>query len=41
MKQERLNHLAIMNIEHQLLREIDFDDVVKDFASKKNRKVCL
>jgi hypothetical protein len=39
MKQERLNYLAIMNIEHQLLREIDVDDVVKEFAAKKNRKV--
>ena len=37
----RLNNLAIINIESDILRELDFDDLIDDFASRKARKVSL
>jgi hypothetical protein len=41
MSQERLNCLAALNIENSIVCHIDFHDLVKDFASKKCRKVRL
>lgn len=41
MAQERLNHLTLMSSEHDILRQISFDDVIHDFANKKARKVQL
>ena len=38
MNQEKLEDLAIMCIESDLLRDIDFSDVVSDFARRKSRK---
>ncbi|ESO12188.1 hypothetical protein HELRODRAFT_63746, partial [Helobdella robusta] len=38
MKQERLESLSLLMIEADLLRKINFDDVVKNFAKLKTRK---
>jgi len=39
MTQGRLVNLAIMSIESDILREIDFADIINDFAAAKPRKV--
>ncbi|XP_065654677.1 zinc finger MYM-type protein 1-like [Hydra vulgaris] len=39
--QERLSSLAIISIENEVANNIDFDDVISEFASKKARKVAL
>ena len=36
---DRLSHLALMSIEYDILREIDFDKLIQDFARVKSRKV--
>ena len=41
MGNERLSHLALLSIEADILREINFDDLVTEFARKKTRKVPL
>lgn len=38
MGQERLNALALLSIEAQLVQEIDYNDIVDDFAQTKARK---
>ena len=38
MSQERLDMLSLMYIESDVLREIDFDDIVEDFIDRKNRR---
>lgn len=38
MKQSRLNMLSLMSIEHTVLRQIDFSDIISEFASRKARK---
>ena len=39
MSQERLNELAILSFEKELLKQIDYKTVLNDFASKIARKV--
>ena len=39
MPHERLSNLAIMSIEYDIVRELDFNNLVKDFAAQKARKV--
>lgn len=39
MSQERLNGLAHLSIENDILYDIDLKKIIKDFASKKARKV--
>ena len=39
MTQERLVNLAVMSIESDILREIDFAAIINDFAVAKSRKV--
>ncbi|XP_070038180.1 uncharacterized protein [Nicotiana tomentosiformis] len=39
MSQERLNGLAILSIEKDLLGEIDYKKIISNFASKKARKI--
>ena len=41
MTQNRLNNLAIMSIESDVLRGIQFDNLIEDFACIKTRKVSL
>lgn len=38
---ERLNDLAILSIESELTRKVDFSDVINAFALKKARKLNL
>ena len=38
MLNPRLNYLALMFIESDVLNQIDFDDVITDFSLKKSRK---
>ena len=38
---ERLSHLALMSIESDVLREINFDDLITNFSKMKARKVSL
>jgi hypothetical protein len=41
MWNDRLSHLTLMSIEADILREINFEDLVTEFAKKKARKVSL
>jgi len=38
MGHERLDSLSLLCIEADMLRSVDFDDVIKDFALAKSRK---
>ena len=38
MTQERLNDLAIMSIESDVMRSVDFESTIADFALRKSRK---
>lgn len=37
MGQDRLNYLALLSIEAQLVKEINFDDIIDVFARSKAR----
>jgi hypothetical protein len=39
--QEKLNWLSLMSIESDVLRSVDFRDIIKDFANSKARKVSI
>jgi len=39
--QERLSMLALMSIEHELLRSLDFTDTIEEFALAKARKTAV
>ena len=41
MRQVRLNHLLLMSLEHELLREIDLTELIDKFAKIKARKMPL
>ena len=41
MGQDRLNDLALLSIERKIFEEIDFSDVIDEFASRKARIVAL
>ena len=41
MGQDRLHSLAFLSIECELVREINFKDIIEQFASAKTRKVTL
>ena len=41
MTDQKLNNLSIMSIEAEVLRKIDFHDIIKEFASRKCRKSIL
>ena len=41
MTNERLSHLTLMSIEYDILRQIDFTKLIKDFAKAQCRKVYL
>ena len=41
MGQERLSGLAVLSIENEATKNIDFDDVINDFAALKARKVAI
>lgn len=39
INQEKFSSLAILSIESEVVNSIDFDDVIKDLASKNVRKI--
>ena len=39
MCHDRLSHLALVSIDYDILREIDFDKLIQDLARVKSRKV--
>ncbi|XP_048504198.1 uncharacterized protein LOC125499433 [Beta vulgaris subsp. vulgaris] len=41
MSQERLNGLALIAIENDILEKVDYEDLVDDFASKNARRMAL
>ena len=41
MGQSRLCDLALLSIEREMTEEIDFDNIIKQFASAKARKINL
>lgn len=41
MLQERLNGLAILSIEKNMLENIDIDTIISDFASRNARRKCF
>jgi len=38
MDQERLDSLSLLCVDADMLRSVDFEDVIKDFALAKSRK---
>ena len=38
MRQDRLSSLTLSRTEHEKLKELDYTDVIKQFASQKARK---
>jgi len=38
MSQDRLNGLAILCIEKDMIKNIDVDTIISDFASRKSRR---
>jgi DNA integrity scanning protein DisA with diadenylate cyclase activity len=38
---ERLTNLAILSIENDVANELDYNELIADFASIKARKICL
>ena len=41
MGQDRLHSLALLSIESELVREMNFKDIIEQFASAKSRKVTI
>ena len=41
LSQERLSNLSIISIEHNIVQQIDFDDLIDEFAKKKQEKYNL
>ena len=39
MSQERLNGLAILSIEKKMLENLEYKNLIKNFASQKARKI--
>ena len=41
MKQERLNGLATIALENDVLEKIKYEDIIEDFISKNTRRMML
>jgi len=41
MSEDRLVGLTLLKIESDILRELNFDDIIDEFINKKARKVCV
>jgi len=39
MRQDRLNRLTLMSLEHEVLREIELTELIDNFAKVKARKM--
>ena len=38
MTQKRLSALSLMSVESELVRDMDFEDIIQEFSKKKSRK---
>ena len=41
IRQDRLNSLSIMSIESDVLRQLDFSQIILDFSNLKSRKMPI
>ena len=41
MGQERLSGLAIISVNHEVSKQLSYDDVIDNFAARKARRVRL
>ena len=41
ISQERLNNLAMLSVETDITKTLDFKIILKLFANKKSRKICF
>jgi len=41
MEQERLSNLSILSIEYNIVKDINYNDIIDEFAEIKARKVQL
>ena len=41
MSQERLSELTILQIENEILKELEYKNLISQFASQKARKIDL
>ena len=41
MGKERLNYLTLKTRESEILRSLDFNDIIPDLAAQKARRECL
>ena len=39
MGQDRLSDLALLSVEREVLEQMDFDDIINQFAAVKARKI--
>ena len=39
MGQERVSHISILSIEHEITQTLNVDKIIEDFASSKSRKI--
>ena len=39
MSQERLSELAILQIKNEILKELEYKNLISQFASQKTRKI--
>ena len=39
MTQQRLNHMMVMNIHHEIARSLDLKELANEFASKNERRL--
>lgn len=41
MTEERLNNLALISIENDIVSKLDLNEAIQNFADLKSRKKCL
>ena len=41
MVQDRLSVLALLSVEREVLEQMDFDDIINQFAAVKARKIIF
>lgn len=41
MTQQKMNSLAILNIENQITRQLSFDEIIDNFATDKSRRKMI
>lgn len=41
MGEEKLNAFAFLSIEHEIFKDLNFDEIIDEFIYAKNRKVAI